>query len=148
MPPPGAFPLLDAPPSLPDVTGCAGVCVVYGGGMVMVLIWAAAMMLLRSVMVRSSNRSVVGKSSSVSGEAKVISSSGELSLGSGWTRLVSMASKSGRLLVPNPTVAGLVISSSAVTAYFLMWCPCQWIQYQAPFINSTVIGYWSPTSSL
>ena len=42
------------------------------------------MLVLRSVRVRSSIRVVMGSSSSVGGEAKVISSSAELSLGSGW----------------------------------------------------------------
>jgi hypothetical protein len=95
--------------------------------MVMVLIWAVAILLLRSVRVCSSTRVAMGSSSSVGGEAKVISSSVELSLGSGCIRLVSMACRSGQLLVPNPTVAGSRISSSAVTAYFPTWFPCQWI---------------------
>ena len=51
--------------------------------MVIVLIWAVAMLVLRSVRVCSSTRVVVGSSLSVGGEVKVISSSVELSLGSG-----------------------------------------------------------------
>ena len=52
-------------------------------------------------MVLSSSTSVVGKSSSVVGEAKVISCSGELSLGSWCTLLVSIARRNGTLLVPS-----------------------------------------------
>ena len=92
-------------------------------------------------MVLSSSTSMVGTSSSVVSEAKVISCLGELSLGSWCTLVVLIARRNGALLVPSPYVPGLGISLSVLVAYFPcpMDSPCQWIWYHFPLINSMAI---------